>query len=82
VATSLETALSHTPNPKESRHQLLVFLTGEDSLSKISDSLILALYKWLNPAQLSSGEWVPDAMASREAIAAFNAAQPEHPNLF
>lgn len=82
VASMLEQTLSHTGDPKASRHQLLKFLTGSSSLKDLSDGYILALYAWLKPAQDSGGMWVPDQMAAREAVAAFNAAQPEQEGLF
>jgi hypothetical protein len=82
VVTTLEAALSFTTDPKASRHQLMVYLTGADSLSKTPDNVILALYKWLNPSQDTSGEWFADAMSEREAVAAFNECQPPQAGLF
>lgn len=84
VATVLEAVLSMTTDPKASRKQLLVFLTGKDSLRDIPAPMLEALYRWLQPRKdpNGSGEWLADDMAARETIAAFNAAQPKQDGLF
>jgi recombination protein RecT len=82
VINAIEAALSMTPAPDKSRHQLLVYLTGHASSKDIPDNFIIALYKWLNPTQDSGGAWMVDAMSTREAIAAFNACQPPQDGLF
>lgn len=82
VAAVLESCLSHTTDPKASRKQLMVYLIGKDSLKDATDAEIMALYKWLSPSKNEvSGEWIADAMAAREAVAAFNAAQPDQQSL-
>lgn len=82
VVVTLENILSASTDPNASRKQLLKFLTGKDSSKDIPDNGILALLKWLAPAKDSGGQWNADAMAAREALAAFNACQPDQETLF
>ena len=81
VVSMLESILSMRPDPKEARHQLLHYLTGKSSINEIPDSVILALYEWLKPTQDTGGAWIPDAMATREALTAYNASQPAQSSL-
>ena len=82
VTATLEAIFNQSTDPKESRHMLLNYLTGVSSIKDMPDATILALYKWLNPAQDSGGLWVADGMAAREALAAFVEAQPKQDGLF
>jgi hypothetical protein len=83
VAGVLESCLSQNIDPKAARKQLLVYLIGKDSLNDASDNEVMALYRWLAPSKNEvSGEWFADAMSAREAVAAFNACQPEQTGLF
>ena len=82
MVVTLENILSASTDPNASRKQLLKFLTGKDSSKDIPDNGILALLKWLAPAKDSGGQWNADAMAAREALAAFNACQPDQETLF
>jgi hypothetical protein len=82
IAVVLEQALSFTTDPKASRKQLLRFLVAKTSLTEVSDDVALALYTWLAPAKDSGGAWAADAMAAREAVAAFNFCQPQQETIF
>lgn len=77
IVTCLEASLSFTTDPKASRKMLLKYLTGHDSLTELNDGVLLSLYAWLAPHKNeTSKEWFASDMAAREAVAAFNAAQP------
>jgi hypothetical protein len=82
IAVVLEQALSFTTDPKASRKQLLHFLVAKTSLTEVTDDVALALYTWLAPAKDSGGAWAADAMAAREAVAAFNFCQPQQETIF
>jgi len=80
IAAVMETALS-SGDPKANRKQLLAWLFGKDSLAKLNNNELSALYSWLKPYQDSGGEWKPEAMAEREMIAAFAHCQPAQESL-
>lgn len=81
VCACLEQALSASGDAKENRKQLLKWLVGKSSMTEIDDPTAAALYKWLEPTKDSGGAWSASLMATREAIAAFNAAQPKQDGL-
>jgi len=82
VIGTLEAILSEKGDALFNRRQLLKFLTGKSSSKEITDEMILAIYAWLNPKPDEGGEFHPDPMSAREAIAAFLAAQPVQDGLF
>lgn len=77
VCVCLEQALSSGGDAKANRKQLLHWLTGKSSMTEIDDPTASALYRWLEPSKDSGGAWNASPMAAREAVAAFNAAQPQ-----
>lgn len=57
------------PNADADRHVLLKGVFGEESSKKLKAYQVLAVLRWLNTEQDSSGEYVPDQMSSKEAVA-------------
>lgn len=77
IISALESVLSARPDPRAARYQLTKFLINCASLSEASDGELVALEKWLNISKDSGGVWLPEAMATREALAAYNHSQPQ-----
>lgn len=57
------------PNADADRHVLLNGVFGEESSKKLKAYQVLAVLRWLNTEQDSSGEYVPDQMSTKEAVA-------------
>lgn len=56
------------------RHTFQLFVTGESSIKTIPDPMVIALLDWLKPTQDSGGNYLADAMAEKEAQAAYTEA--------
>lgn len=57
------------PNADADRHILLNGVFGEESSKKLKAYQVLAVLRWLNTEQDSSGEYIPDQMSAKEAVA-------------
>jgi hypothetical protein len=67
---------------EECRHLVTLYLTGEASSKAVPDAFVLAILDWLKPTKDTTGAYVPDPMAEREAAlvlrqARIDAGQPE-----
>lgn len=71
IAPVLETCFA-TGDAAMKRHQIQKFLTDKSSIRDIADSVLIAIYMWLEPAKDSGGAWVPNAKAEAEALAIVN----------
>lgn len=57
---------------EEKRRQVQVYLTSKSSAKEMDNGYVQAMLDWLNPTQDSGGDYLPNEMAAREAIAIYN----------
>lgn len=56
-------------------HSVTKYLVGKVSTKDMTDAEVMALRKWLNVTKDSGGEWLPDALAAKEAAAIWRQCQ-------
>lgn len=77
AASILQLCFAGEPDAEAKRHSVQVYLFGVESLNDVRDALVLAMLDWLKPSKDAGGQWMPDAMAAREARAVLQAQQEQ-----
>jgi recombination protein RecT len=74
IAVNINLMFAGQNNSDDIRHAVLKYLTGHTSTKDLTPQQVRALKSWINAQPDSGGEWLPDAMATKEAQSVWVAA--------